>query len=76
VGVDVSDIMAFLPAGAGTVLLIIVIGRAVSAWLRVTDKALDVQDGVIEELRDELNRLAHMYRDPELDEDGDDIEEV
>lgn len=65
-----TDIIAYLPAGASSVLLILVIGKVLRSWLRVTDDALEVQDAVIEELRDELNRLAHMYRDPALDDDG------
>lgn len=62
---DVPDIIALLPAGGASVLLIALATKVALRWLRASDEVLDIQDQLIDELRDELNRLA-IYRDEQL----------
>lgn len=62
---DVADIIALLPAGGASVLLIALATKVALRWLRASDEVLDIQDQLIDELRDELNRLA-IYRDEQL----------
>ena len=62
---DVTDIIALLPAGGASVLLIALATKVALRWLRASDEVLDIQDQLIDELRDELNRLA-IYRDEQL----------
>lgn len=62
---DVADIIALLPAGGASVLLIALATKVALRWLRASDEVIDIQDQLIDELRDELNRLA-IYRDEQL----------
>lgn len=63
---DVADIAALLPAGGASVLLMALATKIALRWLRASDDAIEVQAAVIDELREELNRLAATYRDNQL----------
>lgn len=63
---DVADIAALLPAGGASVLLMALVSKIALRWLRASDDAIEVQAAVIDELREELNRLAATYRDNQL----------
>lgn len=70
---DVSQLFPYLPAGATVVVLSYVAVRVIRQWMAVSEEALEVQSAIIEELREEANRLVETYRDPAIG-DADDEE--
>lgn len=69
---DVSDIATLLPAGGVTIVLVALMSKIALRWLHASDEAIEVQEAIIDELREECNRLAATYRDTQLI----DLEEV